>query len=155
MSRWITDEPLDLDALLRETEDHASGALVIFTGTVRNENDGQPVSALTYEAHVPLAEKTLRQIEEEVLERFPVRRCRIQHRIGTLQLGEPSVYVVVRAGHREEAFLAARYGIDEVKARAPIWKRELYAHGRSRYLEGTPLRREEEGEEEEGNTETA
>ncbi len=144
MSRWITAEPLDLDALLRETEDPASGALVVFTGTVRNENDGQPVSALTYEAHVPLAEKVLRQIEEEVLARFPVRRCRIQHRIGTLQLGEPSVYVVVRAGHREEAFQAARYGIDEVKARVPIWKRELYVQGGSRYLEGTPLRREEE-----------
>lgn len=144
MSRWITAEPLDLDALLRETEDPASGALVVFTGTVRNENEGQPVSALTYEAHVSLAEQVLRQIEGEVLARFPVRRCRIQHRIGTLQLGEPSVYVVVRAGHREEAFQAARYGIDAVKARVPIWKQEHYVQGGSRYLEGTPLRREEE-----------
>ncbi len=139
MSKWITEAPLDLNALLQETEDPASGALVIFTGTVRNENDGRPVQGMTYEAHTALAEKVLRQIEAEVLERFPVRRCRIQHRIGALQLGEPSVYVVVRAGHRAEAFQAARYGIDEVKKRAPIWKEEHYITGDSRYLDGTPL----------------
>lgn len=144
MSRWIVETPLELDPLLRETEDSGSGALVIFYGTVRNENEGQPVQAMTYEAQVTMAEAVLREIEQEALDRFGVRRCRIQHRIGTLQLGEPSVLIVVRAGHRSEAYAASRYAIDEVKQRAPIWKEEHYVTGDSRYLDGVPLQRKDE-----------
>jgi molybdopterin synthase catalytic subunit len=144
MGRWIVTDPLELEPLLRETEDEASGALVIFYGTVRDENEGRPVQSMTYEAHVALAEKALREIEQEALDKFGVRRCRIQHRIGHLELGEPSVLIVVRAGHRDEAYAASRYAIDEVKQRAPIWKEEHYADGDSRYLEGVPLKRKDE-----------
>lgn len=140
MGHWICEDSLDFNRLLQETEDPASGALVIFSGTVRNENDGKPVRAIRYEAHITLAEKVLRELEEEVLSRFKVRRCRIQHRIGTMQLGEISVAVVVRAAHRAEAFAAARYAIEELKQRAPIWKEEHYETGASRFLAGTPLR---------------
>lgn len=143
MGRWILDAPLDLAPLLAETEDPACGALVVFVGTVRNENDGQPVEGMTYEAHVSMAEKVLRQIEDEVLNRFDVRRCRIQHRIGTLRLGEPSVIIVVRAAHRAAAYDASRYAIDQIKQRAPIWKEEHYVTGASRYLDGVPLTRKE------------
>lgn len=143
MGRWILDTPLDLAPLLAETEDPACGALVVFVGTVRNENDGQPVEGMTYEAHVSMAEKVLRQIEDEVLNRFDVRRCRIQHRIGTLRLGEPSVIIVVRAAHRAAAYDASRYAIDQIKQRAPIWKEEHYVTGASRYLDGVPLTRKE------------
>ncbi len=139
MGRWVTEEPLDLNALLAETEDPGSGALVVFSGTVRDQNDGRSVSSMTYEAHVALAERVLQQIEAEALARFSARRCRIVHRLGPLALGEVSVYVVVRAAHRAEAFAAARYGIEAVKQRVPIWKREHYLDGDSRYLEGTPL----------------
>lgn len=142
MSRWVTDAPLDLNALIAETEDDSCGALVIFSGVVRNVNEGRPVDGMTYEAHVALAEKVLAEIEAEVLDRFPVKQCRIMHRIGPLALGEVSVYVVVRGGHRGETFDAARYGIDETKARVPIWKEEHYTDGDSRYLDGTPLRTE-------------
>ncbi len=144
MSRWICEGSLDLNQLLKETEDPASGALVIFSGTVRNEHEGEPVRAITYEAHVTLAERVLHEVEEEVLARFDVRQCRIQHRIGTLPLGELSVIVVVRAAHRAPAFEAARYAIDELKKRAPIWKEEHYETGESRYLEGFPLKMREE-----------
>lgn len=140
MGRWICEDPLDLSQLLKETEDPASGALVIFSGTVRNENESKPVRAITYEAHVTLAENVLRALEEEVLSRFAVRRCRVQHRSGTLQLGEPSVIIVVRAAHRAEAFQAAQYAIDQLKRRAPIWKEEHYETGESHFLKGTPLR---------------
>lgn len=143
MGRWILDAPLDLTPLLAETEDPACGALVVFVGTVRNENDGQPVEGMTYEAHISMAEKVLRQIEDEVLNRFDVRRCRIQHRIGTLRLGEPSVIIVVRAAHRAAAYDASRYAIDQIKQRAPIWKEEHYVTGASRYLDGVPLTRKE------------
>jgi len=140
---WITDQPLELEPLLRETDDHSSGALVVFYGTVRDENEGRPVQSMTYEAHVGLAEKVLAEIEQEAITKFGVRRCRIQHRIGHLELGEPSVLIVVRAGHRAEAYAASRYAIDELKERAPIWKEEHYAEGDSRYLDGVPLRKDE------------
>ena len=138
----ITDQPLDLNALVTATDDPACGALAVFTGTVRNTNDGRPVERLTYEAHRQLAEDVLKQLETEVCERFGVDHCLTQHRVGTLELGEPSVHVVVRSGHRAEAFEAARYAIDELKERAPIWKREHYADGESGYLDGTPMRTE-------------
>jgi len=140
---WITDQPLEVDSLLRDTVDHSSGALVVFYGTVRDENEGRPVQSMTYEAHVGLAEKVLAEIETEAIEKFGVRRCRIQHRIGHLELGEPSVLIVVRAAHRAEAYAASRYAIDELKERAPIWKEEHYAEGDSRYLDGVPLRKNE------------
>ncbi len=139
MGRWIVAEPLDLAPLLSETEDHASGALVIFLGTVRNENEGQPVRSMSYEAHVSMAEKVLAEIEAEAVAHFGVRHCRIQHRIGHLELGEPSVQIVVRAAHRAAAYDASRYAIDELKQRAPIWKEEHYVGGDSRYLDGVPL----------------
>lgn len=139
MGRHLREDPLELDALLRETEDPSCGGLAVFTGTVRDHNDGRPVEALTYEAHAPLADRTLAEIEEEVLDRFDVRRCRIQHRVGTLAVGEASVAVVVRAPHRDAAFRACRHAIDQVKARIPVWKKEHYADGEDGYVEGTPL----------------
>jgi molybdopterin synthase catalytic subunit len=139
MGRWICQEPLDLVELVRETEDHGTGALVIFVGTVRDTTEGQAVHAVTYEAHVELAERVLQEIEQEVLERFEVRRCRIRHRVGKLSLGEPSVIIVVRGGHRGPAFEAARYALEELKRRAPIWKEEHLLSGESRFVEGTRL----------------
>lgn len=144
MHERVTAAPLDLAALIAETEDPGSGALVIFSGTVRAHNEGRPVSGMTYEAHLALAENVLQDIEAEMLARFDVRRCRIAHRVGPLDLGEVSVVVVVRAAHRAAAFEAARYGIDETKKRAPIWKHEHYINGDSRYLDGTPLRAPED-----------
>jgi molybdopterin synthase catalytic subunit len=144
MSRWILETPLELEPLLRETEDSASGALVVFYGTVRDHNDGQRVQAMTYEAHTPMAEKVLREIEAETLEKFAVQHCRIQHRVGMLQLGEASVLIVVRAAHRDPAYAASRYAIDTIKQRAPIWKEEHYVSGESRYLDGVPLTQKDE-----------
>lgn len=142
MTIWITEDPLDLNALIQETEDESCGALVIFSGTVRNQNEGQPVSGMTYEAHVELAAKVLQDLEAEVRQKFGVPQCRIVHRIGALALGDVSVYVVVRAPHRGPAFEAGRYAIDELKQRVPVWKEEHYIDGASRYLDGVPLRRE-------------
>jgi molybdopterin synthase catalytic subunit len=144
MSLYILQSPLDLMALLAETEDPQCGALAIFAGTVRNENDGQLVQGITYEANTQMAERVMAEIELEARTQFGVTQCRAQHRIGYLALGEISVVVVVRAGHRPPAFAAARYVIDEVKKRVPIWKEEHYVTGNTRYLDGTPLRRPDE-----------
>lgn len=139
MGRWIQDSLLHVEPLLAETQDHGSGALVVFYGTVRNHNEGRPVAGMTYEAHVSMAEKVLAEIEQDVLQQFDVAQCRIQHRIGKLQLGEASVIIVVRAAHRDTAYTASRYAIDTIKQRAPIWKEEHYIDGDSRYLDGVPL----------------
>ena len=144
MGRWIQEAPLELEPLLQETADPGTGALVVFFGTVRDHNDGRPVRSMTYEAHVSMAEKVLAAIEAEVVERFDVQHCRIVHRVGHLELGEPSVIIVVRAAHRDAAYRASRYAIDELKQRAPIWKEEHYADGDSRYLDGVPLTRKDE-----------
>jgi molybdopterin synthase catalytic subunit len=143
MGRWITEEALALEPLLQETEDHGSGALIVFYGTVRNTNEGRPVKSMAYEAHVSMAEKVLRELEQEVIEKFNARHCRIIHRIGHLELGEPSVIIVVRSAHRADGYAGSRYAIDELKQRAPIWKEEHYADGDSQYLDGVPLRKKE------------
>lgn len=142
MGRWITSEPLALDPLLAETEDDGSGALVVFYGTVRNQNEGRPVDGMTYEAHVSMAEKVLAALEEETLAAFDIRHCRIVHRIGALKLGEASVIILVRSAHRDAAYQASRYAIDQLKQRVPIWKQEHYIDGDSRYLDGIPLKRQ-------------
>ena len=144
MGRWITEKPLTLDPLLQETEDHGSGALIVFYGTVRNSNEGRPVKSMAYEAHVSMAEKVLRELEQEVREKFDARHCRILHRIGHLELGEPSVIIVVRSAHRADGYAASRSALDELKQRAPIWKEEHYADGDSQYLDGVPLRKKEQ-----------
>lgn len=133
----LSDQALLLDALLAETADPEAGALVVFGGTVRL--DGR-VEAIDYSAYAPLAERALRELELEVRERYPdVRACRCLHRTGLVATGELSVLVVVRAGHRPQAFEAARWAIDTLKERVPVWKQEHYTDGTREYLEGTPI----------------
>ncbi|ABI56906.1 molybdenum cofactor biosynthesis protein MoaE [Alkalilimnicola ehrlichii MLHE-1] len=135
----ISDKPLDLDTLLEETANPESGALVVFSGTVRNHHEGRSVKAISYTVYKPLAERVLAEIEQEAVSRFPIQSCRIVHRIGELAVGEDSVLVVVRSAHRGDAFDAARFAIDTLKQRAPVWKNEVYADGSSRYQDGVPL----------------
>lgn len=143
----IRDTPLDLDALLDGSADPSCGALVVFGGTVRDHNHGREVTDITYSAHAPLAEATLAEIEQETLERFDARHCRLVHRVGDLGVGDVSVYAVVRAPHRGEAFEAARYAVEALKHRVAIWKHERYSDGTSAHLEGCSLVSEEGGDE--------
>ncbi len=138
---YLSPTPLQRDRLIAATEDGRCGALVVFSGDVRNHNEGRDdVVAIEYEAHQAMASRVLETVEAEVAERFEVHSCRIQHRIGRVEVGESSVLVVCRGPHRDGAFEGARYAIDELKKRTPIWKREIYENGESRYLDGTPLR---------------
>lgn len=143
MEQRITEQPLELEALLEETRSLECGALVVFAGTVRLHNDNREVTAIDYSAYGPLAEKALAEIETDTLRRFDVTRCRIRHRIGDLEIGDMSVVVVVRAAHRADAFEAARYAIDTVKQEVPIWKREVYSDGSHVYLKGCALHNED------------
>ena len=137
--KHLTAAPLDLDALMAETEDERCGALVVFGGTVRLSNAGRTVESMDYSAYGPLAARTMANIERETLEDFDIHACRLQHRTGRLGLGEMSVYVVVRAVHRTPAFEAARHALEELKARVAVWKNEYYSDGTSAYLEGTEV----------------
>ncbi len=130
----ITSESIDPDALRRELFDPASGAYCGFEGWVRNLNDGQTVQRLEYEAYDPVAISEGEKILIEAQERFPHLHAYCVHRTGLLEIGECAVWVGVSSPHRDEAFQACRYIIDEVKARLPIWKKEHYADGNSGWV---------------------
>lgn len=125
----ITDDVIDVAALIREVSDDACGASVTFLGTVRDVNDGRAVTGIEYSAYRSMAEREMASIAHEASERFGVSRVVIEHRLGTLRLGDVSVAVVVAHAHRAPALDANRYVIEELKRRVPIWKLELYADG--------------------------
>lgn len=127
---------LSLDLLLADTERPDCGALAVFCGTVRNHHQGRAVTGLEYTSHVPLAERIISEIEEETRAKFNVPVCRVQHRVGRLGIGDTAIIVVVRSGHRAEAFEALRYAVDNTKFRAPIWKEEFYPDGTSEFVQG-------------------
>ncbi len=125
----ITEEPLDprdVEALVAADD---AGAIVTFTGTVRNHARGRAVIALDYEAYAPAAEKQLGVIGIEIVERWPGMRVAIHHRTGYLEPGIASVMIATASAHRAEAFAAAEYAIDRIKEIVPIWKKEHYADG--------------------------
>lgn len=119
--------------------DHAAaGACVGFEGWVRNHNDGRAVRRLDYQAYAPLAMHEGETILAEAIARFQVREARCVHRIGSLATGDLAVWAGVSADHRDAAFAACRWIIDEVKRRVPIWKNEHYADGESGWLHPDP-----------------
>ena len=125
---------LDTVALQRQMRDESCGGFASFEGWVRNHNEGHAVTRLEYEAFAELAEKEGARIVNEALARFGVTRAACVHRVGSLSLGDVAVWVGVSAAHRDEAFRACRFIIDEVKHRVPIWKKEHYVNGDSGWV---------------------
>jgi len=125
---------LDLDALRKRLADPASGGYCAFEGWVRNNNEGHDVTRLEYEAFAELAVKEGQRIVDEAMQKFGVNRAACVHRVGSLAIGDVAVWVGVSSGHRDEAFKACRYIIDEVKHRVPIWKKEHYVNGDSGWV---------------------
>jgi len=111
-------------ALLGPIRRDADGGIALFVGVVRDHNEGKAVTSLEYEAYLPMAEKEMGRIAEAVSRAHPEAILAMRHRIGRLQIGDVAVAVVAAAPHREEAFAACREGIEAIKARVPIWKRE-------------------------------
>jgi len=130
----LSPEPFDTAPLREALEDARAGAFAAFEGRVRNHNDGRAVDGLHYEAYAALAEAEGERVLAEALERFDILDARCVHRTGDLAIGEVAVWVGVAAAHRDAAFAACRYVIDEVKARVPIWKREGYVEGGGDWL---------------------
>ena len=127
----VTAEPLDLAAVAAAVRDSAAGAVVLFEGVTRE------VPELDYEAYAEMAEPKLRAIGEEVAAAYGLSAVALEHRTGTVPLGEPSVIVAASAPHRAEAFNGARALIDRVKAEAPIWKVEVDAAGGRTRVKGS------------------
>ena len=125
----LTSEPLDEQAVTSTVSAPDAGGVVTFVGRVRDNARGHTVEALEYEAYPEMAEAVFAQIAAEAKSRFAIKAVAIQHRSGRLRIGEISVVIAVSAAHRGAAFDACEYVIDQLKARAPIWKKEFSPDG--------------------------
>lgn len=133
----VVDRRLDAASLLAEVAAPGNGAAILFVGTVRDVNDGRSVTGIEYASYAPMAERELSAIVDEAGERFGTPHIVVEHRVGTLGIGEASVVIAVAHRHRGEAFEAARYIIEALKRRVPVWKREHYADGTREWVDPT------------------
>ena len=125
----LTADALDTNGVVAIVSSEDCGAVATFVGLVRNENGGRRVMWLEYEAYEPLALKAFARIDEEAGGRWPSIALAIHHRIGRVEIGQPSVVIAAASPHRAEAFAACRYAIERIKQIAPIWKHEHFAGG--------------------------
>ncbi|MCM3733779.1 molybdenum cofactor biosynthesis protein MoaE [Fictibacillus nanhaiensis] len=125
----ITSEPINNQDVIDKVIHHNSGAVSVFIGTVREMTDEKKTRYLEYEAYVPMAEKQLEKIGEEIKVKWPDAKTAITHRIGTLQISDTAVTIAVSTPHRQDAFEASRYAIERIKEIVPIWKKEHYTDG--------------------------
>lgn len=133
---WITRDPIDPAAVLARVGAAADGATVLFLGTVRDHNDGRAVTGVCYRAYEEMAVKALAGIAREAAGRLGTDRIAMVHRVGNLEIGEVSVAIAASSPHRAESFDVVRYVLEQIKQRVPVWKRERYAEGDSRWLDG-------------------
>lgn len=129
MRAAIVTRPIDTSALLAEVAAPANGATVLFTGSVRENSEGRTVAGIDYDAYESMAGEELTRIVRECTERFATTHVVAEHRVGSLALGELSVAIAVGHPHRGPAFDAARFVIEEIKLRLPVWKQELFTDG--------------------------
>ena len=125
----VTDKPINLQELVDFVTDPGAGAIATFIGTTRNNNEGRQVIALDYEAYPGMAEKELARIGTEAAKRWDICKMAIVHRIGPVQITQASVMIAVSSAHREAAFAASRFAIEEIKRIVPIWKKEVFEGG--------------------------
>ena len=125
----LVDGPIDLGAVVAQVEDERAGAIATFEGTVRRQSRGREVIALEYEAYSGMAEKVMARIAAGVKDRYDLCEVAVTHRVGRCEVGEVSVAIAVSAPHRQDALLACRDVIDELKERVPLWKKEVYEGG--------------------------
>ena len=133
----IVDRPIEVERLVQLVANAGAGASSLFVGTVRDSNDGRPVVGIDYQAYGPMAERELRAIVAEASERFATLGIAAEHRIGFLEIGEISVAIAASHERRGPAIEAARYIIEQIKRRLPVWKREHYADGTREWVDPT------------------
>lgn len=129
----MRDTPLSVGEVHDAVMDPAAGGIALFTGVVRDHDNGQQVTALSYSAH-PSATEKMREVAESIAGKFDVHAVAAVHRVGDLNVGDLAVVVAVSSSHRATAFDACRALIDEVKATVPIWKQQRFAGGVSEWV---------------------
>lgn len=129
----VTEAPLDVEAHVAAVTDPAAGAVVTFTGAVRNHDGGRPVTSIEYVSH-PTAQRVLAEVAADVAERSEAEALAVSHRVGPLAVGEAALVVAVSGVHRAEAFATASQLVDEVKDRLPVWKRQVFADGSDEWV---------------------
>jgi molybdopterin synthase catalytic subunit/molybdopterin converting factor small subunit len=125
----ITADPLSLDPVVAEVSDDQAGAVASFLGTVRRESRGRRVLYLEYEAYTEMAEDVMAQLAAQLSTRYDLKAIAIHHRVGRVEIGEPSVAIAVSAPHRHAALAACKEAIDTLKETVPLWKKEVYEGG--------------------------
>ncbi len=129
----VTDRPLDLDAMHRLVSDDRVGAIVSFSGNVRNHDHGRAVASLRYEGH-PSAADVLREVAEDIASRFDVITLAVAHRIGPLAIGDAALVAAVGTAHRGEAYRACEALVDLTKERLPVWKHQIFDDGTDEWV---------------------
>jgi len=125
----LTAEPLSLDAVVREVQRDEAGAIATFLGTVRNRSRDRMVLYLEYEAYEGMAEETMAELASELTRQHELLAVAIHHRVGRVEIGEPSVAIAVSSPHRAAALTACKEAIDALKGTVPLWKKEVYEGG--------------------------
>lgn len=125
----ITEESISIESVIRQVSHPNAGAINTFIGTVREMTEDKRTLYLEYEAYVPMAEKKLAEIDEEIRTQWPQSLVAITHRIGRLQISDAAVVIAVSSPHRDAAFAASRYAIERIKEMVPIWKKEHWEDG--------------------------
>ncbi len=131
--KHIQHTNIEYNKLFNEFRNPASGAVVLFSGEVRDSNKGKKVTHLEYEAYEPMADKMIGEILDEAKNHFKLNQVACVHRLGRVEISGCAVVVITGAGHRKEAYDANRYIIDRVKNEVPIWKHEFFADGTSEW----------------------
>ena len=137
MRSALVRRPIEAGALLGEVQRDANGAAVLFVGTVREVNEGRPVTGMEYTAYEVMADRELRNVVAEAAARFGTHDVVVEHRLGSLDVGEVSVAIAAAHPHRARAFEAARFVIEELKRRVPVWKLEHYVDGTREWVDPT------------------
>jgi molybdopterin synthase catalytic subunit len=125
----LSDEAVSLDDVVREVATDRAGAIATFTGTVRDNARGRDVDHLEYEAYEGMAEQTMAELAESLKAKYEIEEVAIHHRIGRVEIGEPSVVIAVSGAHRADALAACKEAIDTLKETVPLWKKEIYEGG--------------------------
>jgi len=125
----LTEDPVSLDAVVDEVASEEAGAIATFSGTARRQSRGRIVHYLDYEGYEGMAEAMMERLAGDLKERYEVQEIAIHHRVGRVELGEPSVVIAVSAAHRADALAACKDAIDILKVNVPLWKKEVYEGG--------------------------
>jgi molybdopterin synthase catalytic subunit len=136
MTSQVTRETIDLNGLLARAKNASAGAVLLFSGDVRDHSEGRAVDFLEYETHESMAQKQVAEIVMEAKSRWDLHYVEVIHRFGKMRISDCSIGIVVASSHRKDAYEASRFIIDTVKKSVPIWKKEHFTNGQAIWVEG-------------------